>query len=270
MIMIRWFFAAAVAAVTVSTASAAYIVQAIPHVAPFINSTPAAGVTAYYQNAILGLRAGTDAGTPGTLGYYIPQGTYTPGGAVNSISSVGADVAGLYRGVVNEPGFNGSLGSAMHMGMAIRTTAGETFSANDVSWSGWSYPNGSGPTALGTAPFSVGSAVGSSAGVFGATTVGGPLSLITDPNALYQEMYYIGEATSIVNNFGADWTDAASLTAYFPDPLTPRGYLFGSYTVNGNTGIGGTEVNAAPAPAAFALLGLGFAGVVTRLRRRMA
>jgi len=260
--MLRWFLALTVAAVSLSTASAAFNVSAIPSVGP-IQTGP--GYNTYLANAIQGLHNGGSFGAPGTTSYYTPAGSYTNGGSINNIDQLNGGVTGLFRGVINDPAYTGSLGNALYMGLALTSTAGSTIAPNGVTYNGYTYPLGN------TTPFNLASALGGG-NVYGATTSGGPISQLTAANAAtpYAELYYVGPAYSISDFFGTDWTNPATLAALFPDPATPHALLQGSYTAAGVTGVGGTDINGVPAPATFVLMGLGFVGssVVARVRRR--
>jgi len=267
--MLRWFLALTVAAVSLSTASAAFNVSAIPSVGP-IQTGP--GYNTYLANAIQGLHNGGSFGAPGTTSYYTPAGSYTNGGSINNIDQLNGGVTGLFRGVINDPAYTGSLGNALYMGLALTSTAGSTIAPNGVTYNGYNYSGNPPPPFVSTtAPFSLASVL-SNGNVYGATTSGGPITQLTAANAAtpYAELYYVGPAYSVTDFFGSDWTNPATLAALFPDPATPRGFLSGSYAACGVTGVGGTDINGVPAPATFVLMGLGFVGssVVARVRRR--
>ncbi|CAN5432542.1 hypothetical protein BH11PLA2_BH11PLA2_36640 [soil metagenome] len=264
--MLRWFLALTVAAVSLSTATAAFTISTVPSIGP-IQSGP--GASAYYANAAAGLQAGGSSGVVNTPSWYAPSGSSVQGGAINNIDALGP-LTGLWNGDTSAAGaFAGSLGNAIYMGLSLKGDSGSTASASQVSYSGTSFAfgNSTGIPDLST--------VLGGGNVYGALTPGGALSVVSSGATQYAELYYVGQAYSIVNNFGVDWTTAANLAPLFTPPLTPQGFLSGSWSVNNGidpiaTGVGSTEINGAPAPATLVLMGLGFVGssVVARVRRR--
>lgn len=265
--MFRWFLASTALAVSVASASAAFVVTVTPSVGP-TPSSPAFGQ--YAQNAAYGLFAGTTNGTVGSANFYAPSGTAQGGGAINYLSQpltdpnvIAAGVTNLWHGVVNssDPAAVGQGGNFVYFGLTISTTAGETFTASSVNFNGAFYDNnlianGQGAQSLAGA----GSLY---------SNIGGVLTPVTDATVV-SNLYYVGIGASIFNTAPGDYSTAAGLQSLMFAPSTPSGLFTGSYTVSGTTGAGGVDINGAPAPATFALMGLGLAGLITRVRRRMA
>lgn len=269
--MFRWFMATVAATITMASAQAAFVVTVTPSVGPDVSSP---SFLPYAQNAIIGLsNGGVQAGFLNTPSFYSPSGTGFGGGAINYLNippALGGGVTGLWHDGVNPTGaFAGETGNWVYFGLSVVSTVpGETFSANDINWSGfYSFDGALGPVNLGT--------VGGfgSPTIQGALTAGGPLQNITAATQV-EELYYVGIGYSIGNQFGIDYTDAASLEALLFDPATPSGILTGTYTISNGfgsaAGAGGVDINPAPAPATLALFGFGIAGLVARRARRKA
>jgi hypothetical protein len=270
--MLRWFLAVAAAAVSMQAATAAFVVNTVFATGPVNEGAGGASLNAFATNAVAGLRSGGDAGSVGQPNYWVAAGPSVSGGLINSIAGVpgvGTDgVLGLWNGVVNNPGFNGHLGNGIYAGLSAVATGGDTFQVQHVSFSGYTYAFGNTPG------FNLSAAV-PGGNVFGATTAGGPLSVVTAADigtTNYVEIYYGGERYSIPNTYNIDFTTPASLQALFLDPITPRGLIQGTWTVDNGlisgSGLGGTEINAVPAPASLIIMGFGFAGARLISRRR--
>jgi hypothetical protein len=269
--MFRWFLATTALAVSLASASAAFVVTVTPSVGPDRANSPA--FPQYAQNAAYGLRAGTTNGTPGSANFYAPSGTAQGGGAINYLTQpltnpavIAAGVTNLWNGVVNAgpPAPSGQTGNWVYFGLTITGTAGETFTASQVNYNGSNYPF-NGPN------FGAQSLAGANSLY---SNIGGVLTPVTD-STVVSNLYYVGLGYSIGNTAPGDYTNAATLQAYMTHPSTPSGLLTASYTINNGvnpavTGAGGVDINGTPAPATIALMGLGLAGLVARARRRMA
>jgi hypothetical protein len=271
--MFRWFLATLAATVSITAASAAFVVTVVPSSGPVVNSPSFSG---YGANAAQGLHNGTSFGAAGPTSYK-PTGTYTPGALINSITAPGNGVNDLFNGLINQN--PGQLGNSLYSGLALRSTvAGQTFNLNDITFS-FNYPNNadSGSSNLGATTNGYNSQY-----LLGASTIGGPLTPVTGPTQALQELYYVGSSYTLQNAPGAGGTSTnpyqfngpAQLQSYFNDPFTPRGFFTGTYTVTNafgtGTGSGTTEINGVPAPATLGLLGIGLAGIVARVRRKVA
>lgn len=281
--MLRWFLASIALAATISTSIAGYTMSVVPAVGPDLGLNGPTFV-AWENNVITGLRnvASGNAsyyqtGNPTLPSFYAPAGYSQNGGAINKLNGPApfpGAVTGLWNGLANPTGaFAGQTGNWMYWGLAIRTSAGDTFTAANVSFNGTGNSTFGGLIPNGTA---AGSVVGGSNLLFGSSTIGGPLFAINagNQNTPLMELYYVGKGVSIGNNNG-DFTDANSLNALMLPPLTPQGIISGGYTLTGIAGgplslTAGVDINSVPAPATFALMGLGLAGLVARVRRRHA
>jgi len=267
--MYRWFLATTALAVSVASASAAFVVTVTPSVGPDRAFSP--DFAQYAQNAAYGLYnngAGTPStnGTVGSANFWAPAGTSQGGGAINSLTQpltnpavIAAGVTNLWQGVVNAASPSGQTGNWMYFGLSITTTAGETFTPSSVAYNGSNYP-------FDAPNFGAQSLAGAS-NLY--SVIGGVLTPVTD-STVVDNLYYVGIGYSIGNEAPTDYADVPTLQAYMFDPDTPSALLTASYTISGTTGAGGVDINGAPAPATLALMGLGLAGLVTRVRRRMA
>jgi len=273
--MFRWFLATTALAISVVSASAAFVVNVTPSVGPDRANSP--DFAQYATNAAYGLYnngAGSPStnGAPGTASYYAPSGTQQGGGAINYLTQpltnpnvIAAGVTNLWQGQVNAPTPPGQTGNWVYFGLSVVTTAGETFTPSSVNFNGINYPAGQ---ASGLSSPNQGATTLAGAGNL-YSAIGGVLTPVTD-STVVDNLYYVGIGYSIGNTAPADYSTAAQLQNLMFPPATPTGLLTGSYTAGGTTGTAGVEINGVPAPATIALMGLGLAGLVTRVRRRMA
>jgi hypothetical protein len=214
----------------------------------------------------------------GNPNFWAPSGTAQGGGAINRLNNpFGGGVTGLWNGVVNPTGaFAGEHGNVTYFGLAITLNPGgvgpQTFTPSQVNFNGSNYvdPVSHQPIFPGLIPPNNGAGSLGGAATFGYTDIGGVLTPVATAATPVSNLYYVGFGTSLGNSFPGDYSDPASLTALMQNSPgnTPNGLVTGSYTLFGSSGGGGLDVNGAPAPATFALMGLGLAGIVSRFRRR--
>jgi hypothetical protein len=274
--MFRWFLATIALTATVVTASADFTISVTPSVGPSPLS-PAFGQ--YVQNAAYALHNGaTTNGTVGNPNFWAPSGTAQGGGAINRLNPpLGGGVTGLWNGVVNPTGaFAGQLGNVVYFGLAITLNPGgvgpQTFTPSQVNFNGSNYvdPVSHQPIFPGLIPPNNGAGSLSGASSFGYTDIGGVLTPVATAATPVSNLYYVGFGTSLGDSFPGDYNSPASLATLMTNTPgnTPNGLVTGGYTLFASSGAGGLDVNGAPAPATFALMGLGLAGIVSRFRRR--
>jgi len=270
--MYRWFLATVALTATVATSSAAFNVTVVPSVGPDVTS---AFFPQYAQNAANGLSHGNSTVMTGSTAAWAPSGTQQGGGAINYLTQpttnpnvVAAGVTNLWHGVVNstDPAAVQQTGNWVYFGLGVVGTAGETFTGNQVNFNGINYPAGE-PTL--SSPNQGAQSLAAANSLY--SVIGGVLTPVT-PSTVVDNLYYVGIGYSIGNTAPGDYNSAAALQNLMYAPATPTGLLTGSYTVNNGvnpaaSGAGGLEINGVPAPATIALMGLGLAGLVRRVRR---